>query len=127
MCSGQFVYRNYGPDSEFSNAPSQWQSPCSLSDDPTLQELKISLEYAHANIDTLREHVKANANVLKHQTRVIDKLQDAYTEILNYAADLEESILSLDTNSRKKNLIITGISEVPNENSITLILLILEP
>lgn len=107
---------------DISNAPPLWRSPPILSDQPSIHELKCSLEFAHANIDTLRDQARANANLVRQQASVINKLQEAYSDIVDYAADLEESILSLDTNSRKKNLIITGINEVPNENPVTLIL-----
>lgn len=51
----------------------------------------------------------------------IEKLQTAYQDLYSYAIDLEEYVLTVDTNSRKKNLIVTGIPDILNETSDTLI------
>lgn len=110
----------------FPNAPrdnfSEWRSPPSLSDQPTLEELRSSLDFAHSNITLLRDQMRANAKFQAQQAASINKLQDAYSELMDYTSDLEEYVLSLDINSRKKNLIITGVNEVPNENTTTLII-----
>lgn len=85
---------------EVRNAPldpsGTWRSPPALSDLPTLLDLKSSLKFAHSNIELLRNQLRANAEFQKHQASSI--------------------------NSGKKNLIITGVNEVPNENTSTLII-----
>lgn len=99
-----------------------WRLPPVLPDQPTIQDLKLSLEFAHSNINLLQDQLKANAEFQKQQATSIDKLQDAYSELMDYTSDLEEYVLYLDINSRKKNLIVTGVNEVPNENTTTLII-----
>lgn len=117
-------------DQQYPNAPgsidvdmafSEWQAPAPLSDEATLEDLKKSLDFAHHNIEVLRSHVQVQDKRFCQQAAQIDKLQSAYQELYSYAVDLEDHILSVDTNSRKKNLIVTGIPEVLNENSDILI------
>lgn len=72
----------------------QWHLPPPLSDQRTMEDLKCSLDFAHSNIEALKNEIKANAILQKQQADFILKLQDAYTEFLNYAVDLEEYISS---------------------------------
>lgn len=65
--------------------------------------------------------VKRQEGFRIQQFAQMEKLQTAYHDIYSYACDLEDHILAVDQNTRKRNLIVTGIPEVVNENSDTLI------
>lgn len=119
-------YTQQSTDSGFTNAtkspdPPGWQTAVPLPDMPTLLDLKASLDFAHHNIGTLKDQIKRQEGFRLQQCVQMDKLQTAYQDIYSYACDLEDHILTVDQNTRKKNLIVSGIPEVLNENSDTLI------
>lgn len=81
-----------------------------------------SLEHAHAEIEKLKTALD-NALVWDAEfERRLSQLERENAEIKSYAEDLEDYILTLDSATRKKNLIIAGFAEERGESneSITL-------
>lgn len=111
------------PASGDSNATgrSLWQDPAPLPEAPTVEDLRLSLDFAHHNIELLREQHKHLSHKQASQSRSLADLQQSYADLFDYTHDLEEYVLSIDVNIRKKNLIVSGIAESPNETSQSLI------
>lgn len=82
-----------------------------------IADMKTSLTLAHKNHEELSLEVKRLASALLETDREITSLKDTNAKLFAYTKDLEDSILAVDTSSRKKNLIITGVGEVSNETS----------
>lgn len=104
------------------NATSDWTPPAPLNDNPTLADLKASLEYAHNNIDVLKGQLQRCSAVLADHDRNIARLRLNHADLLSYTHDLEEYLITLDTNARKKNLIVSGFDESLNETPEVLII-----
>lgn len=80
-------------------------------------ELTKSLGHAHHEIDKLKELLdKALANDADFERR-LSLLEKENAEIRAYAEDLEDYILTLDSATRKRNLIIAGLAEEKNESN----------
>lgn len=105
-----------------SNATSEWIPPAPLNDNPTLADLKASLEYAHNNIDALKEQLQRCSTVLVNHDERISRLKVDHNDLLSYTRDLEEYLITLDTNARKKNLIVSGFDESLNETPEVLVI-----
>lgn len=80
-----------------------------------------SLEYAHQSIGLLRSQVTQCVDAQAKQQRMMSNLENAYHELYSYTSDLEEHILTVDANTRKRNVIVSGIAESPNETSSSII------
>lgn len=81
-----------------------------------ITELKKSLSYLH---DHVRAQDKKLSQCLKNEkdtSSLILKLQRDHSDLVKYTYFLEEYCLDLDTKSRKKHLVLTGIAETPEEN-----------
>lgn len=105
-----------------SNATNDWISPAPPADNPTLADLKASLEYAHNNIDALKDQLQSCSAVLADHDRNIARMKNDHSDLLSYTHDLEEYLITLDTNIRKKNLMVSGFDESLNETSEVLII-----
>lgn len=88
-------------------------------------DLADSLEMAHAEIGKLKKYLDAKFESEASLERRVSTLENELREINVYVAELEDYILQVDTSSRKKNLIITGLNESKGETSDFLILKIL--
>lgn len=80
-------------------------------------ELVKSVNHAHAEIDRLKAHLDKCFGHQAEFERRLQLVEKQNYELKLYAEDLEDHILSLDTASRKKNLIITGLSEEQGETN----------
>lgn len=111
---------------EVSNAPSASGGPGGptappLPDSPTNDQLRTSLEYAHQSIDLLRTQVSQCMDSQAKQSKMLCNIENAYHELYSYTTDLEEHILNVDASTRKRNIIVSGIAESPNETSSSLV------
>lgn len=109
---------------DVSNAPSSAGESLDappLPDCPTNDQLRASLEFAHRSIDQLRSQVSQCIDSQAKQNKAMCNLENAYQELYSYTADLEEHILTVDANTRKRNIIVSGIAESPNETSSSLV------
>lgn len=76
-----------------------------------------SLEHAHQEIKDLKSRLdRALTNDAEFERR-LSLLEKENAEIKAYAEDLEDYILTLDSATRKRNLIIAGFSEEKNESN----------
>lgn len=71
-----------------------------------ITNMKTSLTLAHKNHDDLSLEVKHLASALQETNREVASLKDTSAKLLSYTKDLEDSILVVDSSSRKKNLFI---------------------
>lgn len=121
MNGNQGTHTGEGGFEELSNAPASGFTPPPLPPAPSIDDLRTSLEYAHHCIETLRGDLSQHISTQAKQKQMLDDLGTAYQDLITYTTDLEEHFLTVDSYSHKKNLIVTGIQEVPNETSDTLI------
>lgn len=89
------------------------------------KDLADSLEMAHVEIEKLKKYWNAKFESEASLEKRVSALEKDLHEIKDYAAELKDYILQLDTSPRKKNLIITGLSEMKGETSDFLTLKIL--
>lgn len=85
-----------------------------------MEELQKSLAHAHKEIENLKRHMDM---CLGHNTdfdRRINTLEKHNAELKCYTEDLEDYILSLDSATRRKNIVISGLNEGKKENSASL-------
>lgn len=75
------------------------------------------------SLNQLREHSRLQdkqiAQCLKNEREtaaLLLKLQRDHSDLVKYTGSLEEYCLELDTKSRKKHLILTGVTETPAES-----------
>lgn len=86
------------------------------------QDLADSLELAHAEIAKLKKYLDMKFSSEATLEKRVLALEAEIREIKEYAAELEDYILQLDSASRKKNLVITGLSEAKGESTDFLVL-----
>lgn len=86
------------------------------------QDLAESLELAHAEIEKLKKYLDTKFSSEASLEKRVIALEAEIQEIKDYATELEDYILQLDTASRKRNLVITGLSESKGESSDFLVL-----
>lgn len=86
------------------------------------EDLLNSLNMAHSEIDKLKRNVD---DCLRRQTEFDDRMlavEKESAETKSYAEDLEDYILNLDSAIRKKNLVISGLSDDKKETTDSLLL-----
>lgn len=88
----------------------------------TFDEVVESLEAAHNEISKLREYLENKFDLESNLERRISALEAENKEIRNYASDLEEYVLNLDSATRKRNLVISGLGETKGETPSTLLI-----
>lgn len=83
-------------------------------------EIKKSLNYAHKEIEGLKRNLDDCLGQNSEFERRLAALEKENAETKSYAEDLEDYILTLDSATRKRNLIISGLSEEKGETPDTL-------
>lgn len=83
-------------------------------------EIKKSLDFAHKEIEKLKRHLDDCLGQNSEFERRLLALEKENEETKSYAEDLEDYILTLDSATRKRNLIISGLSEEKGETPETL-------
>lgn len=81
------------------------------------RDIADSLEMAHAEIEKLKKYLELKFTSEASLEKRILALETEIREIKEYATELEDYILQLDSASRKKNLVITGLSESKGESA----------
>lgn len=79
-------------------------------------EVIVSLINAHNEIAKMKEYLDDKFELEGALERRITSLEKENREIRIYASDLEEYILNLDSATRKRNLVISGMSEAKGES-----------
>lgn len=96
--------------------------------EPTLPkritDIEDSLNLAHKEIEKLKSHLDKCYNLEADFERRLSLLEEENAATRAYAADLEEYILSLDSATRKRNLVISGLSEGKKETTDSLLILV---
>lgn len=87
-----------------------------------LREIADSLEMAHSEIEKLKKYLDQKFTLENELEARIERLERENQEIRDYAADIEEYVLQVDSSSRKRNIVISGIAENKGENSDSLVL-----
>lgn len=83
-------------------------------------EIKKSLNFAHKEIESLKRNLDDCLGQNSDFERRLAALEKENAETKSYAEDLEDYILTLDSATRKRNLIISGLSEAKGETPDTL-------
>lgn len=94
----------------------------STNDVKTLDDVIKSLESAHAEIAKLRGCLEDKFDFESNLEQRIASLEAENREIKTYASDLEEYVLNLDSTTRKRNLVISGLNETKGETTDSLLL-----
>lgn len=81
-----------------------------------------SLEAAHAQISKLKDHLEDKFGFEDTLERRIATLEAENKEIKTFASDLEDYVLNLDSSTRKRNLVISGMSESKGESPDSLLI-----
>lgn len=81
-----------------------------------MSEMKKSLNYLNEQVKIQGKQIAQCLKNEKDTAALLLKLQRDHSELVNYTGFLEEYCLDLDTKSRKKHLILTGIPEYQSEN-----------
>lgn len=89
-----------------------------------ITDIEESLNHAHKEIEKLKSHLDKCYNLEADFERRLALLEEENAATRAYASDLEEYILSLDSSTRKRNLVISGLGENKNESSDSLLLLV---
>lgn len=76
-----------------------------------------SLEMAHAEIEKLKKYLDIKFTNEAELEKRIEILERENQEVKDYASDLEEYVLQLDSSTRKRNIVISGLSEGKGESS----------
>lgn len=85
-----------------------------------ISEIKKSLDFAHKEIEKLQRHLEDCLGQNSEFERRLSALEKENEETKSYAEDLEDYILTLDSATRKRNLIISGLPEDKGETTETL-------
>lgn len=85
-------------------------------------EIADSLELAHCEIEKLKKYLDKKFTLEIELEARIDKLERENHEIRDYAADIEEYVLQLDSSTRKRNIVISGLGENKGETSDSLVM-----
>lgn len=88
----------------------------------SFDEVVQSLEAAHNEISKLKNYLEDKFEFESNLERRIASLEAENKEIRNYASDLEEYVLNLDSATRKRNLVISGLGETKGETPSTLLI-----
>lgn len=89
-----------------------------------INDVRESLEMAHQGINRLKEQPDHCLGQNSNFERRLSDLEKENSELKSYSEELEDYILTLDSTTRKRNLIISGLGEGNDENAETLPLLI---
>lgn len=81
------------------------------------RDIANSLEMAHAEIAKLKKYLDAKFESEATLEKRVLALEREIIELRQYATELEDYILQLDTTSRKRNLVITGLTENKGEST----------
>lgn len=87
-----------------------------------MKEIADSLEMAHSEIEKLKKYLDQKFTLESELESRIEKLEQENQEIRDYASDIEEYVLQLDSSTRKRNIVISGLGENKGENSDSLVL-----
>lgn len=85
-------------------------------------EIVNSLEMAHCEIEKLKKYLDQKFTLENELEARIERLERENQEIRDYAADIEEYVLQVDSSSRKRNIVISGLGENKGENSDSLVM-----
>lgn len=81
-----------------------------------ITELKKSLNFLHDHVQSQDKQISQCLKNEKETSSLLLKLQRDHSDLVKYTCFLEEYCLDLDTKSRKKHLILTGVAETQEEN-----------
>lgn len=87
-------------------------------------DLLKSVEYAHKEIEKLKSSLDKCRSDNADFDRRLTLIEEENKSLKAYAEELEDYILTLDSATRKRNFIITGLAETGDESSDSLILLV---
>lgn len=87
-----------------------------------INDLTESLNRAHREINSLKNHMDDCLRRQSEYDRRLLEVEKIAAETKAYAEDLEEYILNLDCATRKRNLVISGLSDEKNEKPDSLLL-----
>lgn len=76
-----------------------------------ISKIRTSLEFAHKEIENLKRNLDDCLGQNSEFERRLSALEKENEETKSYAEDLEDYILTLDSATRKRNLIISGLAE----------------
>lgn len=76
-----------------------------------------SLELAHTEIGKLKKYLDQKFTLETELEKRIEGLERENQEVRDYAADQEEYVLQVDSTSRRRNVVISGLSEAKGESS----------
>lgn len=89
-----------------------------------VKEIAESLELAHSEIQKMKKYLDAKYESEAALEKRIEILERENREIRDYASDIEEYVLQVDSSTRKKNIVISGLSETKKESTESLIMLV---
>lgn len=89
-----------------------------------IKEIVESLELAHSEIEKMKKHLDLKFQNEAALEKRIQTLEKENRKIMDYASDIEEYVLQVDSSSRKKNIVISGLSETKKESTESLIMLV---
>lgn len=81
-----------------------------------------SLEMAHCEIEKMKKYLDKKLTLETELEARIAKLERENQEIRDYASDIEEYVLQLDSSTRKRNIVISGLGENKGETSDSLVM-----
>lgn len=89
-----------------------------------IKEMEKSLQFAHGEIEKLKSALDQFCLNSAQMERRLTRVEAENRELKAYAEELEDLILNLDSATRKRNFVITGLAESNDERSDSLILLV---
>lgn len=87
-----------------------------------MKNIAESLELAHSEIEKMKKYLNVKFENEAALEKRIDALEKENREIRDCASDIEEYVLQVDSSSRKKNIVISGLGEIKKESTESLII-----